>query len=73
MNMTKLTYEQITSVVGPAHREKVEAIIASGASLKDLMEAQALISEESDIAGEGERQVGGHVMEVYVILTSGAA
>ena len=68
--MTRITHEQVEAVIGPVDNLKVTAIIATGARLEDIVEAQALVAGQSDIAGGGERQISGLAMEVYVILTS---
>ncbi len=69
--MSALTHDQVKAVVGPIGEEKLAAVIATGAKLEDVVEAEALVAGESDIVGQGESPIRGPVMEVYVILTSG--
>lgn len=68
--MSLLTPEQVRAVIGSADDEIVAAIIATGAKQEDVVEAQSLAEEQADIVGQGEREIRGPVMEVYVILTS---
>jgi len=67
--MTTLTYKQVRGVVGEIDDGKLAAIIATGAKLEEVVEANALAVGKTDIVGQGESTVRGPVMEVYVILT----
>ena len=68
--MTLLTQDQVKKITGLTDEERIAAIIATGAKLEDIVEAKALASGKSDIVGQGEREVKGLTMEVFVILTS---
>jgi len=70
--MNELTYDQVRNVVGAIDNEKLAAIVATGANLKEIIEGNALAIQKTDIVGQGETAIRGPVMEVYIILTSAA-
>ena len=66
----KLTREQVANVVGRIDDVKAAAIIATGASLKELNEAVAWASGESDVIGKLHRPASPVVAAVFDILTA---
>ncbi|MCG8695756.1 MAG: hypothetical protein MI806_31475 [Minwuiales bacterium] len=66
----RITREEIAHTVGEISDAKIVAIISSGASLKELEEAVAWASAESDVMGELERPLAGPAARVYDILTA---
>jgi hypothetical protein len=64
----RLTASQIHDVVGDIDPAKAAAILASGATLEELVEAAALASGEREIMGERPRPMTGNVAVVYDIL-----
>ena len=66
----RVTREEIAHTVGEISDAKIIAIISSGASLKELEEAVAWASAESDVMGELERPLAGPAARVYDILTA---
>ena len=64
-----LTRDQVFKVVGRIDDSKAAAIIATGASLKDLNEAVVWASGESDVMGRLHRPASPVVAAVYNILT----
>jgi hypothetical protein len=65
------TLAEIRQMVGDIEAAKLEAILATGATLSQIKEAMAWASGESDVlGGEFERPLSGPVAAVYAILAS---
>lgn len=59
---------EITELLGDIEAAKMEAILATGATLAQIEEAEAWAAGESDILGDLERPLSGAVAAVYEIL-----
>lgn len=61
---------EITELLGDIEAGKAEAILATGATLAEIEEAQAWAAGESDVLGDLKRPASGAVAAVYDILSS---
>ena len=68
-----LTRQDIIGVVGRIDDSIAAEIIATGATLEDLVEAFAWSSDETDALADAEKTLNGQVARVYEILTSDQA
>jgi len=59
---------EIAELLGDIEAAKMEAILATGATLAQIEEAEAWAAGESDILGDLERPLSGAVAAVYEIL-----
>lgn len=66
--MTLLTQRNLEYLLGPLDETTVLALQATGASLKDIEEAQALADGASDIVGQGEQDLPQPVAQALTIL-----
>jgi hypothetical protein len=64
-----LTASEVRRLVGDVPDARVQAILATGATLEELEEAAAWASGESDVLGELERPLTGTIAQLYDILT----
>jgi hypothetical protein len=63
------TLHQITELLGDLEAAKAEAILATGATVAEIEQAQAWAAGESDVmGGELARPLSGAVAAVYEIL-----
>jgi hypothetical protein len=70
--MSSTTRESLEHVLGRVDDNTLAAIQASGASIKDVIEAKALADRKSDIVGQGEQEIPGPVKQVLTILLGDA-
>ena len=63
-----LTHDAVVALVGDLEDTKVAAILATGATAKDLDEAIAWAESESDVMGEMEKRLDEPAASVYRIL-----
>jgi hypothetical protein len=62
---------EITELLGDIEAAKAEAILATGATVVEIEQAQAWAAGESDVMGaELERPLSGTVAAVYEILST---
>jgi hypothetical protein len=61
---------EIVALLGDVEATKAEAILATGATLAEIEEAQAWVAGETDVMGDLERPLGGTVAAVYEILST---
>jgi hypothetical protein len=66
-----LTSEDVVGVVGAIDDDKIAAIIATGATTEELVEAYAWASDETDALAEARKSLAGAVADVYDILAAG--
>lgn len=66
--MSQVTHENLEKILGRLDGNRFAAIQATGASMKDIMDAKAIADGESDIVGQGEQTIPGPVKEVLTIL-----
>lgn len=66
-----LTHQDVVDVVGAMEDDKIAAVIATGATMEELVEAYAWASDETDALAEAEKSLSGAVADVYDILTAG--
>ena len=66
--MTQLTASEIRKIVGRLSDDRVAAIIATGASAAEVLEAFTWLSTGERPSGRLVRPLGGAVAEVYEIL-----
>ena len=66
--MSQVTQENLEKILGQLDDNSFAAIQATGASVKDIMDAKALADGKSDIVGQGEQAIPGPVKEVLTIL-----
>lgn len=66
--MSQTTRESLEQILGQVDDNSIAAIQATGASLKDVVDAKALADGKSDIVGQGEQVIPGPVKEVLTIL-----
>ncbi|MHA7828109.1 MAG: hypothetical protein ACX93P_11185 [Roseovarius sp.] len=67
--MTALTSDSLKKILGDIDGNTLAAIQATGASLKDVTDAKAIVDGESDIVGQGEQEIAGPVKQVVMILS----
>lgn len=65
-----LTHDQVVAVVGEIDDGKIVDIIATGATLEELVEAFAWASDETDALADAEKSLSGRVAAVYDVLTA---
>lgn len=65
-----LNRDEVVAVVGQIDDDKIAAIIGSGATLEELVEAFAWASDETDALADAEKSLSGTVAQVYDILTA---
>ena len=70
--MSATTRESLKEILSDVDDNTLAAIQASGASLKDVMDAKALAEGKSDIIGQGEQVIAGPVKQVLMILSGEA-
>ncbi len=68
--MADLTREQVVKIVGRIDEGRVAAIIATGATPAELMEAFTWLSSDEYLGGELEHSLRGRVAQLYDILTA---
>ncbi len=64
------SHDDVKRILGPMDDGKCVAIIASGATIKDLEEVAAWLADEDDVMGELERPLTGVARQVYELLTA---
>lgn len=64
----RLTSEDIVETVGRIDNASIAAILETGASREELLQAFAWFSQESDTMGEARHALSGRVEQVYCIL-----
>lgn len=67
---TKLTYDEVTAIVGPQDQEVVAQIIATGASAADVLEAFMFFDAEDSVGPDPQHHASGNVARVYAILAA---
>ncbi len=67
------TASDVEEILGPMPDARIAAILATGATVRQLEEAAAWATGESDVMGELRRPVSGPVAAVYDILTADEA
>ncbi len=72
-NGAEATASDVLEILGPMPDERIAAILATGATVRELEEAAAWATGESDVMGELRRPVSGPVADVYDILTADEA
>jgi hypothetical protein len=70
MTADRAKLHEIMDLLGDIEAAKAEAILATGATLAEIEEAQAWASGESDVLGDLKRPPSGAVAEVYDVLSS---
>lgn len=66
--MNEITDTALEQIVGKRDQNTYAAIRATGASLKDVIEAKAIVDGKSDTVGQGEQAIPGPVKDVMTIL-----
>lgn len=61
---------EITELLGEIEAAKAEAILATGASVAEIEQAQAWAQGETDVMGDLRRPLRGAVAAVYDILST---
>ena len=64
-----LSHNVVVEIAGDLKDSKVAAILMTGATVEDLMEATAWASSESDVMGKSRHPLSGMAARVYEILT----
>lgn len=64
----RLTAEDVREVVGRINDESLSAILATGATQAQVVEAFTWLSDDEHLGGELERPLTGIVAQVYEIL-----
>jgi hypothetical protein len=67
-NLSTLTHEEISAMVGDLDDSAVAAILAVGPTAEDFLEALAWAEGEDDVMGEMERPLTGKAAQIYDIL-----
>lgn len=67
------TASDAVEILGPLPDARIAAILATGATVRQLEEAAAWAAGESDVMGQMRRPVSGPVAAVYEILTANEA
>ena len=70
MTIHPLTHDHVVRVVGHIDDDKIAAIIATGATVDELVEAFAWASDETDVLGEARCSLRGRVSSLVDILTA---
>jgi hypothetical protein len=68
MAAVPLTAEEIRGIVGRLSDDRISAIVATGATAAEVVEAFTWLSSDEYLAGGLERPLSGVVAEVYEIL-----
>lgn len=66
----RLTHDDVISALGWLDDAKVAAIIGTGASLEEVIEAQAWLEEDEEFLADAGKQLVGTVAQVYEILSA---
>lgn len=66
-------HDDVVRLLGPMDDGKCVAIIATGATIKDLEEVAVWLAGEDDVMGELERPLVGVAGQVYELLTADEA
>ena len=66
----KLTHQAIDEIVGRVSDATAKALIATGASEEELLEARQWAAGDSSLAKDKGRPLHGTVAELYEILTA---
>ena len=64
-----LSHDRVVEIAGDLKDSKVAAILATGATVEDLLEAVAWASSESDVMGKSRHPLSGQAERLYEILT----
>jgi hypothetical protein len=71
MTRRSATLHEITAILGNLEAAKAEAILATGATVAEIEEAQAWVAGESDVlGGDLARPLSGPVAAVFEILST---
>jgi hypothetical protein len=71
MTRRSATLHEITTILGDLEAAKAEAILATGATVAEIEEAQAWAAGESDVmGGDLARPLSGIVAAVFEILST---
>ncbi|MGH6662637.1 MAG: hypothetical protein ACREB6_13960 [Rhodospirillales bacterium] len=73
MSMQRLSRKAINDIIGRVSDETAAAIVATGATEEQLMEARQWSIGDSSLSEEEGRPLEGVVAELYDILTADAA
>jgi hypothetical protein len=68
-DMSRITRKSLEEILGPLDQKTCADIQTTGATLKDVEEAKAILDGRSDITGSGEQVIPGPVREVLTILS----
>lgn len=64
----RLTHDEVISVTGDLKDSRIAAIVETGATLAELVEAWTWLTEEDYLGADLERPLAGAVVQVYEIL-----
>lgn len=67
------SHDDVVRILGPIDDNKCVAIIATGATVKDLEEAAAWLAGEDEVMGEMERPLIGVAGQIYELLSADEA
>lgn len=70
MGKAPLTRDDLEAVLGPIDDEKAAAILATGASQEELVEAWTWAAGDSEPLAAAGKSLTGRVADVYEILTA---
>ncbi len=65
-----LTHDLVADAVGHIDSDRIAAIIATGATLEELVEAHAWACDDGDALAEMRHTLSGRVAALYDILTA---
>jgi hypothetical protein len=68
---SRLTRDDVVRVLGPTDDVRITQIIATGATLEDLMVAASWAASGSEMLAEASRPLSGRAARVYEIISSG--
>lgn len=66
-----LSRDEVIEIVGPLEDDRVAAIIGTGASAEEVMEAFTWLSADEALGPDPDHQLHSRVAEVYEILSEG--
>ena len=70
MPSRRITADDVHRIVGRLEDEQLAAVLATRASLQELIEARQWLSADDVVASEAHRQMSGRVARIYEILSA---
>lgn len=62
------THDEVKRLFGDLDDHTIVEILASGATIPELVEVAAHLAQETDVMGDMERQLSGRALTIYNLL-----